>query len=339
MSTIMNLDLIQTTFLTLIQSVGLTKAEIMSEEDEHGRCHWSINHDASLSWEFCKNLQALTSLFEFSNRARLSGDDLTAYQTKSDPVFPPSWWAHSDDRISKLLDLFIEIEAERRTDPPFGVELSMYVEISDKGWRFFLFKCGSKEVLLCSNDWGKTVHCYELPPGEVRYAVEEFLVVEHFPKTQSLGLQEACERRVRRRAILFQIPGSNKMNKCYKNLFRSLPGNDSWEGSFYERLVEYGIWDEQEFWKFHKDLIDIAKLMNHRKVEWDIATAVVRLYVKIASLISSHFNANDIFKIQNLTDSELLEFYERLDLAVVGAFSGEILDESRFDLRNPLLDE
>ncbi|WP_420106048.1 Imm42 family immunity protein [Herbaspirillum huttiense] len=116
------------------------------------------------------------------------------YQTKSDPVFPPSWWAHSDDRISKLLDVFIEIEAERRTDPPFGAELSMYVEISDKGWRFFLFKCGSKEVLLCSNDWGKTVHCYELPPGEVRYAVEEFLVVEHFPKTQSLGRQEACER-------------------------------------------------------------------------------------------------------------------------------------------------
>lgn len=78
--------------------------------------------------------------------------------------------------------------------------------------------------------------------------------------------------------------------------------------------------------------------MNHRKVEWEIAMAVVRLYVKIASLISSHFNANDIFKIQNLTDSEILEFYERLDLAVVGAFSGEILDESRFDLRNPFID-
>ena len=128
------------------------------------------------------------------------------------------------------------------------------------------------------------------------------------------------------------------MGQRYKNLFRNLPGNDSWEGSFYERLVEYGIWDEQEFWKFHKDLIDIAKLTKHRKVEWDIATAVVRLYVKIASLISSHFNANDIFKIQNLSDSEILEFYERLDLAVVGAFSGEILDESRFDLRNPFID-
>lgn len=79
MNTVINLDIVQTTFLSLVQSVGLTKEKIMSEEDEHGRCHWSINHDASLSLEFCKNLQALTSLFEFSNRARLSGDDLTAY--------------------------------------------------------------------------------------------------------------------------------------------------------------------------------------------------------------------------------------------------------------------
>jgi|GEM_PF-1194328 len=107
------------------------------------------------------------------------------YQTISDPVFPSSWWANNDERISKLLDLFIEVQAERRTDPPFGVELSMYSEISDKGWRFFLFKCGSKEVLLCSNDWGETVSCYELPPGQVRYAVEKFLAVENLPKTYS----------------------------------------------------------------------------------------------------------------------------------------------------------
>lgn len=58
----------------------------------------------------------------------------------------------------------------------------MYVEISDKGWRFFLFKCGSKEVLFCLNDWGKIVYCYEFFFGEVRYVVEEFLVVEYFLK-------------------------------------------------------------------------------------------------------------------------------------------------------------
>ncbi|MCP1575214.1 hypothetical protein J2S30_003593 [Herbaspirillum rubrisubalbicans] len=129
------------------------------------------------------------------------------------------------------------------------------------------------------------------------------------------------------------------MSRSYKHLFRNLPGSRNWEGSFYEKLVEYGIWDEYEFWKFHKDLIDIAKLIENRTVERDIATAVVVLYVKIASLISSHFNANDIFKIQNLSDSQILEFNERLDLAVVGAFSGEILEERRFDLRNPLLNE
>lgn len=127
------------------------------------------------------------------------------------------------------------------------------------------------------------------------------------------------------------------MTRCYKNLFRNLPDSDDWEGSFYEQLVEYGIWDETEFWKLHKDLIVIANGLESRNLERAVATAVVRLYVKIASLISSHFHDNDIFKIQNLSSSEILEYNERLDLAVVGAFSGEILDENRFDLRNPLL--
>jgi len=42
----------------------------------------------------------------------------------------------------------------------------MYVEISDKGWRFFLFKCGSKEVLLCSNDWEKLSTVTSFLPGK-----------------------------------------------------------------------------------------------------------------------------------------------------------------------------
>lgn len=127
------------------------------------------------------------------------------------------------------------------------------------------------------------------------------------------------------------------MDIFYKDLFRNLPGNDDWEGSFYEKLVEYGIWDKTEFWKLHKDLIAVAKDLDSKKVERTVATAIVRLYVKIASLISSHFHENDIFKIKNLSNSEILEYNERLDLAIVGAFSGEILEEKRFDLKNPLL--
>lgn len=127
------------------------------------------------------------------------------------------------------------------------------------------------------------------------------------------------------------------MNKCYKNLFRSLPGNDSWEGSFYERLVEYGVWDDAEFWKLHSDLIHIAQTIDSDTIEREIALAVMRLYIKISSLISAHFRPNDVFCIEDLSELQISAYKERLDLAVIGVFSGEILGEERFDLRNPLL--
>ncbi|WP_284077975.1 Imm42 family immunity protein [Herbaspirillum aquaticum] len=103
------------------------------------------------------------------------------YHSYSDPVFPSHWFSETDERISALLDLFIEIEDSRRTIPPYGVELSMYSEISDTGWRFFLFSQGGNDMLLCSNDLGTTVLCHAFPEGEVKRAVEQFLTVEHLP--------------------------------------------------------------------------------------------------------------------------------------------------------------
>ncbi|AON57085.1 hypothetical protein [Herbaspirillum seropedicae] len=107
------------------------------------------------------------------------------YHSFSDPVFPSSWFSETDEKISALIDLFIEIEESRRTNPPYGVELPMYTEISDKGWRFFLFACEKNDILLCSRDLGKTVLRHEFPQGEVKRAVEQFLTVEHFPAALS----------------------------------------------------------------------------------------------------------------------------------------------------------
>lgn len=129
-----------------------------------------------------------------------------------------------------------------------------------------------------------------------------------------------------------------ELRKKYSNLFRNLPGNSDWEGSFYENLVENGIWDEVEFWKLHFDLIDIARDSDEKNIDRNISAAVMRIYVKIASLISAHFRQNDIFRIHGLSDSKISEYKERLDLAAIGAFSGEILEERRFDTMNPLLD-
>ncbi|WP_034299314.1 Imm42 family immunity protein [Herbaspirillum sp. RV1423] len=107
------------------------------------------------------------------------------YPTASDPVFPEQWWKQTSGTVSKLIDLYVEVEQERRCNPPFGVELSMYTEISDKGWRFFLFGCGEQEILLISKDRGKTVLSHALPKGDVKKAVEQFLVVENIDLARS----------------------------------------------------------------------------------------------------------------------------------------------------------
>ncbi len=123
----------------------------------------------------------------------------------------------------------------------------------------------------------------------------------------------------------------------YLVLYRNIPGNDLWEGSFYEKLVEYGIWDENEFWKMHLDLIRIAKNSNGQMIDRDLSMAIVKIYVRVSSLIAAHFDAADIFVIRNLSHDQILGYGERLNLAVVGAFSSEVLDESYFDLQSPFL--
>jgi hypothetical protein len=54
----------------------------------------------------------------------------------------------------------------------------------------------------------------------------------------------------------------------YSELVRNIPGNSNWEGSFYERLTEYGEWDSKSFWVLHLDLLNIAnKQITDQPVE------------------------------------------------------------------------
>ena len=121
-------------------------------------------------------------------------------------------------------------------------------------------------------------------------------------------------------------------------LLRNLPGNTNWEGSFYERLTEYCKWDIAAFWKLHLDLLNIAKETSNSKcIDRELALAVVTLKSKVSSLINSHYNKNDIFKIEDITPDELIDFTERFDQAILSVFSGEIIPETSFDLVNPLI--
>ncbi|TMN68458.1 hypothetical protein CWB85_18465 [Pseudoalteromonas sp. S1727] len=124
----------------------------------------------------------------------------------------------------------------------------------------------------------------------------------------------------------------------HSELVRNIPGNSNWEGSFYERLTEYGEWDSKSFWVLHLDLLNIAKQqVTNQPVERELAYMLLLLQQKVLTLISAHFAKNDVFKIVNINTEQLYEYQERFKMAILGAISGEVLPESSFDLANPLV--
>ncbi len=126
----------------------------------------------------------------------------------------------------------------------------------------------------------------------------------------------------------------------YECIFRNCPGNPQWQGSFYEQLTEYGIWNKDEFWELHLDLTNAARAASgSQSVDRELAEAVALLGIRILGLIGAHFSEHDVYKITNVGPDELHDFKERVELAVLGVFSGEIVPESSFYFPNPLICE
>lgn len=127
------------------------------------------------------------------------------------------------------------------------------------------------------------------------------------------------------------------MNDPVSVLFANLPGSDTWGGSFWGRLVEDGVWDEQAFWKLHAALNSLARA-NGGSVSIDRATAqaVCKVQARVLGCVASHYDPGDVFEITNLGDERLRDFVERFEHAVLSVFSGEVLPESSYALRSPL---
>ena len=111
-----------------------------------------------------------------------------------------------------------------------------------------------------------------------------------------------------------------------------------WEGSFSERLNEYCEWNAQEFWKLHKELIDLAIwLRSYDSVDKKLIGKVLGIQKSVWSMIAAHFNKYDVVTINGVTDDELHEYIERFDMAILGVATGEVLPEESFELINPLI--
>lgn len=126
----------------------------------------------------------------------------------------------------------------------------------------------------------------------------------------------------------------------YAEFERNMPGHEDWEGSFYERLTEYGEWNLDAFWKLHLDLHRIASAVGSSdSLDRDLATNLLTLQQKVLNLIAAHFHKNDVFRIENVTEEMLSALTERFEFAIIDAVTGEIVPESAFDLVNPLLQD
>jgi hypothetical protein len=125
---------------------------------------------------------------------------------------------------------------------------------------------------------------------------------------------------------------------AYKHIKDNLPGAPGYRGSFCERLAEQAVWDSTEFWKAHGDLVQAAReTRNSKTIDRELAAAVVAFYSRICFLLVAHYDKNDPFKISCVLPDDLYAFCERLRLAVIGVFTGEVLPESSFYLQNPLI--
>ena len=114
--------------------------------------------------------------------------------------------------------------------------------------------------------------------------------------------------------------------------------HNEWEGSFSEKLYEYGEWDIKEFWKLHKNLIELAiYLRDHDQIDKVLMGRILGIQKSVWTIVASHFNKNDVVNLQGITDEKLHDFIERFDMAILGITSGEVLPESSFDLVNPLI--
>ncbi|NUT61739.1 Imm42 family immunity protein [Herbaspirillum sp. C9C3] len=96
------------------------------------------------------------------------------YFPATDPEFPSVWWRDDGGKMGQLTDLYIDIVDERRRSPPFGLELSMYSDIGDAGWHFFLFQSQGAEILIYSKDRGRSVFSSVLNHGKVEGVIRDY---------------------------------------------------------------------------------------------------------------------------------------------------------------------
>lgn len=117
-------------------------------------------------------------------------------------------------------------------------------------------------------------------------------------------------------------------------LYKNIAGHELWEESFIGRLLEYMVWDKDEFWHLHAELTRYCiEHKDDKSIPREIASQVARMIYLIMIIYANTKESG----IDGVDKDELDEFIERVELLSSAFFSGDIVGEDSFDLKNPYL--
>jgi hypothetical protein len=115
---------------------------------------------------------------------------------------------------------------------------------------------------------------------------------------------------------------------------RNFPGPGHAATSFLGRLHEDRVWDADEYWKLEYALYQLSNESPQSRITtWH----VFRIFSVAFSTLSCHFDPNDEFQVEGLSNDDIYELRERMQLVFEGYFSGSMPEQSIFQVQNPLL--
>lgn len=118
-----------------------------------------------------------------------------------------------------------------------------------------------------------------------------------------------------------------------KHINRNFPWCDEYDDcSFTGFMNERRRWSDEEYFKLDNELYDLAeKYGNLEQLPRELAWRIMNIFSYVMLTIGCHYDSNDLYEFENLSDAELCDRRERFQLVFEGFFRGEMPNIGYFE--------